>query len=111
MRADAEVSALFAAVCVCVYVCVCVCEIPLTLELLSPKGWPYRYIYILVYRYGQYLGNIGARGCESGKCSARGVCMCESASEWEVEMGLPWWCLLCKIVCLFLASGASYVKT
>ena len=50
-------------------------------------------------------------GCESGKCSARGVCMCESASEWEVEMGLPWWCLLCKIVCLFLASGASYVKT
>ena len=46
-----------------------------------------------------------------GKCSARGVCMCESASEWEVEMGLPWWCLLCKIVCLFLASGASYVKT
>ena len=50
-------------------------------------------------------------GCESGKCSARGVCMCESASEWEVAMGLPWWCLLCKIVCFSLPSGASYVKT
>ena len=44
-------------------------------------------------------------GCESGKCSARGVCMCESASEWEVEMGLPWWCLLCEIICFSALGG------
>ena len=49
-------------------------------------------------------------GCESGKCSARGVCMCESASEWEVEMGLPWWCLLCKIVLCFWPRGPLTLK-
>ena len=68
-------------------------------------------MFVFCFHVQIHIHVLELEGCESGKCSARGVCMCESASEWEVEMGLPWWCLLCKIVCLFLASGASYVKT